>query len=163
MWPRPGNWGSRKAAAEAGVEGHGKDARRTQGRGKVKGEGQRGGTEVKSERARWRGRERQVRKRERRGEKTKRNGDTEELGEQGWETGPERGRGNTELTYPRPWTRAPTSPSAAGWGALRGGAAGKCAPLDRPPPCRTSPVSWISGGPQRSAGVTGVPSPRGSS
>ena len=79
VWPRPGNWGSRKAAAEAGVEGHGKDARRTQGRGKVKGEGQRGGTEVKSERARWRGRERQVRKRERR----RKNGKGEPSGDGG--------------------------------------------------------------------------------
>ena len=39
MWPRPGRWGSRKAAVAAGMGDKGKDMRRTQGKGEIKGEG----------------------------------------------------------------------------------------------------------------------------
>lgn len=120
------------------TEGREEDAgrRRGQGRGAEKGNGS-------EERARWRCRERQVRKRQRRGEKTKRNGDTEELGEQGWETGPERGRkGRQNSRIHAPRTRGPTSPSPAGIGCPEGWGSREMCPIGSPPSLLHKPSVW---------------------
>ena len=74
------------------MEGQGegrKDAGMRTGQGR---EAERENGSEERERARWRYGERQVRERQMREGKTKRNTDTEELGEQDWETGPEQGR-----------------------------------------------------------------------
>ena len=123
------------------MEGHGKDARRTQGRGEVKGEGQRGGTEVKSERARWRGRERQVRERGK-GKKLRETETRRNWGSRAGRQAQSEAEGTQNSRIHAPRTRGPTSPSPAGIGCPEGWGSRVMCPIGSLPSLLHKPSVW---------------------